>query len=165
MFTARTINLVSALICIGLLIGAYILQHFYNVIPCPLCLLQRFVYYALLLVLLIAGIHSPGRLGVRVYATISLIVAGLGIGLAGRQVYLQLLPKGTIETCLPGLTYMLKTMPLSKVITTMLKGSAECTSVSWSLFGISLAGWSLIWFVFFALVAAYLLWRPSAKEC
>ncbi|OGO90241.1 MAG: hypothetical protein A3F41_05580 [Coxiella sp. RIFCSPHIGHO2_12_FULL_44_14] len=164
MISARTVNLMSALVCICLLISAYILQHFYNVIPCPLCLLQRFVYYALLFSFLIAGMHAPSVVGVRVYATISFIIALLGAGLAGRQVYLQLLPAGTQDSCLPGMAYMLKTMPLSTVITTMLKGSPECTSVRWSFLGVSLAGWSLFWFVVFALVAVWLMIKPRLGE-
>ncbi len=161
--SARTINLVAALICVALLIGAYVLQHFYNVMPCPLCLLQRFFYYGLLIIFLLAGIHNPGSKGVRVYAVLSLLIALIGIGLSGRQVYLQLLPAGTTETCLPGLSYMLKTMPLSKVILTTLKGSAECASVDWRMFGITLAGWSFIWFLVFGAVSLWLLIKPNCS--
>ena len=43
-----------------------------------------------------------------------------------RHVWIQSQPKGEVPACGMGLNYMLETLPLTDVITKVLKGSGEC---------------------------------------
>jgi disulfide bond formation protein DsbB len=38
-------------------------------------------------------------------------------------------------------------IPLSQFVTTMLRGSGDCAQVTWRFLGLSMAGWTLIWYV------------------
>jgi len=58
---ARLFYMLPALACAGLLGFGYYLQYFDNQDPCPLCLVQRGFYYAVILVFGAAALHSPGR--------------------------------------------------------------------------------------------------------
>ncbi len=41
---------------------------------------------------------------------------------------------------------MLERFPFAQVIEKVLKGSGECAEVGWKFFGLSIAGWSLVFF-------------------
>jgi disulfide bond formation protein DsbB len=52
---------------------------------------------------------------------------------------------------------MIETFPLQRAIPMIFKGSGDCTKVDWTFLGGSIANWSFLWFVFFAMVALLLL--------
>ena len=100
-----------------------------------------------------------GVIGQRIYSALALIAAGVGVGIAGRHVWLQHLPPDQVPSCGPGLDYMRELMPLTSVIRKVLTGSGECARVDWTLFGLSMAEWGLVWFLLLALWAAWLTFR------
>ena len=57
----------------------------------------------------------------------------------------------------PGLDYLLDTLPLGEALVLALSGSGECAEVAWSLFSISIPGWTLIGFGLLAAGCAVLL--------
>jgi len=154
--TPRIGYIAGFLTCVGLLCFALYLQYFQQQDPCPLCILQRVVFLALMLVFLIAAIHGPGRVGGIVYGGVLFVVASTGAVIATRHVWLQHLPKDQVPACGPGLEYMFKNFPLSRALGKVLSGSGECAEVGWKFLGLSIAGWSLVWFLVFGLFAVYL---------
>ena len=144
------------LACAGLLGFAYYLQYYEYQDPCPLCILQRIAFMALAAIFLVAAVHGPGRTGAIVYGGLLSTAAGVGTALAARHVWLQNLPKDRIPECGPGLEYMLKKLPLTQALEKILAGSGECAEVGWTFLGLSIASWSLVWFVLFAGFALYL---------
>jgi disulfide bond formation protein DsbB len=149
--------------CAGLLGFALYLQYYDYQDPCPLCILQRIAFMALAAIFLVAALHGPARTGTIVYGGMLLLVAGIGAAIATRHVWLQNLPKGRIPECGPGLEYMLRKFPLTQALEKILAGSGECAEVGWKLLGLSIAGWSLVWFVLFAIFAIYLA-RAGMKQ-
>jgi disulfide bond formation protein DsbB len=142
--------------CAGLLGFAYYLQHYLYEDPCPLCILQRIAFMALAAIFLVAALHGPGRTGAIVYGGMLFVVAGIGAAIATRHVWLQNLPKDRIPECGPGLEYMLKKLPLTQALEKIFVGSGECAEVGWKFLGLSIAGWSLAWFLLFGIFAIYL---------
>lgn len=139
--------LAGFLTCAGLLGFGLYLQYFEYQNPCPLCLLQRIVFIALMAVFLVAALHGPGRLGSIIYGGMLFVTSGIGAAIATRHVWLQSLPKDLVPECGPGLEYMLHRFPLGHALEKILSGSGECAEVGWTFLGLSIAGWSLIWFV------------------
>ena len=75
-------------------------------------------------------------------------MAGLiGAGIASRHLWLQHLPPDQIPECGPGLDYMLEVFPLSETIRMAFTGSGECADIVWSFLGISMPGWTLLWYL------------------
>ena len=70
-----------------------------------------------------------------------------GAGLAARHVWLQSLPADQVPACGPGLSYMLEQFPLMRLLEKVLTGSGECAEAGWRFLGLTIAGWSLLWFV------------------
>jgi disulfide bond formation protein DsbB len=50
---------------------------------------------------------------------------------------------------------MLENFPLSQALKKLVSGSGECAAVDWTFLGLSIAEWSLAWFV---ILACYALW-------
>ena len=143
-------------VCAGLLGFALYLQYHDYQDPCPLCIVQRIAFMALAAIFLVAALHGPGRTGAIVYGGMLFLVAGIGAAIATRHVWLQNLPKDRIPECGPGLGYMLKKLPLTQALEKILMGSGECAEVGWKFLGLSIAGWSLAWFVLLGAFAVYL---------
>lgn len=164
-FVRRFGFLLGAAICATLIGFALYLQYVVGEDPCPLCMLQRIGFILLGTVFLIAGIHRPRTTGNAVYAVILVIFAIAGGAVAGRHVWLQSLPKHLVPECGPGLDYILSRFPLGKAIDLVLRGSGECTEKGWTFLGLTIAGWSLLWFVLLgvlAIVIALRRMRPRA---
>lgn len=131
----------------GLIGFALYLQYYEYQNPCPLCIMQRVVFIALMIAFLIAALHGPRKTGAVVYSTLLVLIALVGAGIAGRHVWLQHLPKDQVPACGPGLSYILERFPLANALEKIFKGSGECAEVGWRLMGLSVAEWSLVWFV------------------
>lgn len=150
---------IGLLVCAGLLAFALYLQYFEHQEPCPLCILQRVAFIAMMAVFAIAALHGPRRGGAIVYSTLLFMFAAAGAAVAGRQVWLQHLPASRVPACGPGLEYMLERFPLSEALRRIFAGSGECAEAGWKFLGLSIAGWSLVWFVLLALFAVFVAMR------
>jgi disulfide bond formation protein DsbB len=144
--------LLGFFVCVGLMGYALYLQYVEGIEPCPLCMLQRICVTAMGVVFLIAASHNPGRAGAGVYALLQLLFGGAGTAIAARQVWLQSLPKDQVPACGMGLDYMLETLPFTDVLRNVLEGSGECAEKGWELLHLSIAGWTLVFFI--AMIAA-----------
>jgi disulfide bond formation protein DsbB len=156
--------LAGFLVCAGLLAFALYLQHFEFQEPCPLCILQRVAFIALMVIFLVAALHGPGRIGGFVYGGLLFLVAGIGAAVAARHVWLQHLPKNQVPECGPGLEYMLQKFPLSRALDKILSGSGECAEAGWSFLGLTIAGWSLVWLVILGVFSVWLAWLGTRRE-
>lgn len=161
--TNRVFAAVGAL-CAAFMGYALYAEHVLGLEPCPLCMLQRGAMLLVLAVCIVACLHNPrSRLGWVVYGTLGFLAAGLGTAIAGRHVWLQNLPPEQVPACAPSLDYMLEVFPYGEMLRTILMTSGECAEIDWAFLGLSMPGWTLIWFVLFALVLGFGGWsaRPQ----
>jgi disulfide bond formation protein DsbB len=150
--TFRVGAALGALACALLLAFGYYLQYVQGLDPCPLCLVQRGFFYAVLAVLVVGAIHGSKK---AIYGTVAALFAAGGAAAAGRQVWLQHLPPDKVPQCGPDLYFMLENFPLSRTLKTLVSGTGECAVVDWTFLRLSIAEWSLIWF---AALFCYTLW-------
>ena len=150
----RAAYFLGFLACAALMGFALYLQYAMGLEPCPLCVFQRVAMIATGVVFLVAALHNPGRRGAAFYGVLTLIAAGIGAGLAAWQVWIQGQPKGSVPSCGMGLDYMLDTLPLTDVISRVLKGSGECAEQGWVFLGLAIPSWTFVFFV--AMIAAAL---------
>jgi len=135
------------LVCAVLLAFAYYLQYVEHQEPCPLCILQRVAFLDMMVVFGVAALHAPLRRGAIVYSGLLFVMAAMGAAIAGRQVWLQHLPPDKVPACGPGLEYMLERFPLGEALQKVFAGSGECAEAGWRFLGLTIAGWSLVWFL------------------
>ena len=160
---SRQLFTLAALACAALLGYGFFLQYAKGLEPCPLCLVQRGFFFAAMLVLLAGALHGPRATGTKVYAGLAFLFAAGGAAVATRQVWLQHLPADKVPQCGPDLYFMLENFPLAQTLKKLITGTGECAAVDWTFLGLSIAEWSLAWFVGLALYAAWLALRRDAR--
>jgi len=155
-FSNRIIYLAVFLACTGLLAAAYYFEYALYMDPCPLCIMQRIAVFMVGIAGLLGFLLGHNQVARIATAVIMSLGALLGIGVAARHVWIQSLPADQVPTCGPSLEYMVDTLPWAEVLTVMLRGNGNCADAHWSLFGLSMPQWVLVWFVGFTVVGIYL---------
>jgi len=147
--TRRTGNWLGFLACAVALGGAFYTQYVLDFQPCHLCIFQRVTVAAMGIAFLMAALHSQGRLRGAIYSVL-IGVTGLATMItAGRHVWIQMQPPGSVASCGADLKFMLEVFPLTDVIMKVFKASGECAQVDFTVLGLSMPAWVFI----FALVA------------
>jgi len=156
--------LLGFLVCAGLLGFAVFTQLKMGLEPCPLCIYQRIAFAALGIVFLLGALHGPLARGARAsYGVLGLVATAVGAGIAGRHVYVQMLPKDMGSSCGPPLSFLSQTMGPLEVFRTVLTGTGDCGNIDWQFLGLSMPMWSLVWFVLLALWALYAGFRRNPR--
>ena len=157
----RAANLAGFLACAALMAYAFYAERVLGFEPCPLCMFQRVGVVILGAVFLLAALHHPKSLGgARAYAFLIALAAAFPAYVAGRHVYIQGLPPGSVPACGASLDYMVEVFPLMTVIKKVLFGAGECQKIDWSFLGLSMPAWVLM-----AVVAlgAYGVWANARR--
>lgn len=157
----RIIHSFGFFICLSLIATAFYMQYVLELEPCPLCMMQRLIIYAVALVFIIAWFHNPQTSGQRWYATLITLISLAGAGFASRQLWLQSLPADQVPACGPSFDYMVDVLPWTELLTTMMRGTGDCAKVQWTFLTLSIPGWTLIAFLFLA-VLGLILWRKRS---
>jgi disulfide bond formation protein DsbB len=147
----RRIWLSILLVCAGLLSFGMYLQHVVGLVPCPMCIVQRYVMVLMGLVALL-GVIFPSRNVCLPVGGGLVLLAGGGAYVAARQSWLQWYPP-EFATCGRDFYGMIETFPLQRAIPMIFKGSGDCTKVDWTFLGGSIANWSFVAFVGLGLLA------------
>ncbi|HLD17087.1 MAG TPA: disulfide bond formation protein B [Coxiellaceae bacterium] len=158
MMTKRRYFIVGFLFCLLALAGGFYLEHVFNFVPCALCVLQRVCLIVVALVFLSGSFRAPNQSSfLPLTAWVFSLAGGL---LALRQVWLEHHLSGVNEgACLPGMTFLFKTLPFHKALWEAVKGSNECAQIHGTLFGLTLPTWSLGAFILLLLLSLRLLSR------
>lgn len=160
-FSPRLMYLYAFLLIVAMLGLGFYLQFEEGINPCPLCILQR-VTLAVMGIVFFFGILLAGKKCCRIgIGLLSFLISLVGIFLAGRQVWLQHLPANQSGDCGVSLQYMLQVLPLHEVAKKIFEGTAECSRVDWSFVGLSMAEWTLVWFV---VLGGFSLWQAFRNK-
>lgn len=122
---------------------AFYAQIGLDLVPCHLCIFQRFTLGALGIAFLVAAfISRPGWRGTGCAALIAL--TGLAtIATAGRHLWIQMQPAGSVPACGADLAFMVDVFPLTEVLLKVFRAGGECATVDWSFLGLSMPAWVL----------------------
>ena len=144
MVSRRAGNWLGAGTCAVALGFAFYSQYGLGFVPCHLCIFQRVTMAALGVAFVLAALASrPGRRGA-VFAVL-IALAGLAtIATAGRHVWIQAQPEGSVAACGADLEFMLDVFPLTEVILKVFKAGGECAKVDWTFLGLSMPAWVLV---------------------
>jgi disulfide bond formation protein DsbB len=149
----RTGYLIGFLKCFALVGLALWIQTKYNLEPCPLCISQRIVFMALgVLFLIAASIPNFPRL----FATLQVLTALGGAGVAIRHWWIQAHRESMVADCGVGFDYMFENFPLEKALTLVFRGTGDCAAIDWTFLGLTIPQLSLIAFIGFGVFALYL---------
>ena len=151
--TIRNTYIVAFLVITFLLATGFYLQYVDGFIPCPLCILQRFSFALLWLFFLIGAVLYSKRWLRMSVDVLCVIVSIAGIVFAGRQIYLQKFPSPDGGECGVSIQYMMQVLPITEVLQKIFAGSAECTQRGWEFLYLTMAEWTLLWFIAFLILS------------
>jgi disulfide bond formation protein DsbB len=140
---------------------AFFFQYVMELEPCALCMLQRVMVVGAGIFSLVAAIHNPATLGIRIYGGVVILFSALGGGIAIRQLWLQSLPPDQVPACAPSLDYMMDVFPLLDVLEMILTADGSCAEVLWTFMGLSIPGWTLVGFIGLLLIGVFQVARPK----
>lgn len=130
--------------------SSYYLEYYLELIPCPLCIMQRVCLFILTLIYFIS--YFSKNWSYRFVMMVTAICFSLsGIFFSSRQVWLQYFASSS-ASCGPGFNFMLSYMPFKQIMYALFWGSGDCTKVDTTILGASLASWALLSFLFFSVV-------------
>lgn len=165
MSARRRINFAGFAACLAMLGYAFYAERVLGLEPCPLCMFQRVGVVLLGLAFLVAALHDPtSRGGARFHAVLIGLVAAFPAYVAGRHVYIQSLPAGSVPSCGATLDFMLEAFPLLTVVRKVLTGGGECAKIDWRLLGLSMPAWVLIAVLLLGVGGVLLNWRNQARK-
>lgn len=141
----------------GLLLTSIYLQFYDGFEPCPLCSLQRMAFVMLGICYFLGLLCYKINFTRILFSLLALLSSIIGLGLAGRQIWLQHFPSSAGTECGVSLQYMLQALPFNEAAQRIFQGTAECATRGWEFLSLNMAEWSLLWFVYFFLLSAYLV--------
>lgn len=143
----RNMSLIAFFLASLLVVGSYYFQHALSLRPCLLCTIQRGVFIALAFVFFLAFIYQFFLRTIRSYSVVTALLSLVGAAAASRQIWLQSLPPQPNELCVPGVSFLFHQLPFLDAVKILFSASQECGRVDWSFLHLSLAGWSLVFFI------------------
>ncbi len=157
---AKPLLLLVALACVAMLgVGLY-LQLALEMLPCPLCILQRYAFAAVALICLVT-LALPAA-GVRIGDALGAIAALTGAGIAIRHLWVKAHP--TISCGIDPLETSLNKVFFAQWLPALFQADGLCTTEYDPILGLSIPQWALVWFVIFALVTAFVAWRARRSS-
>ena len=146
------------LVTVAILSSAYSAQYIGGLRPCILCLYERipwFITGALMLVTILMQFSGPARRSILLIAALVMLAgAGLGGYHVGVEQEIFQPPTTCSATTTPNTLNELKALLQTSM-------PPRCDEISWSLFGISLAGFNAI--ASFAMALAALIGRRTSR--
>ena len=152
MTTSRKLLLSIAFACFGLLAVALYLQHGMDMLPCPLCVIQRYLFLAVALGCLIGAAGKP-----KAGAGIALLGALGGLGVAGKHLYILAHPG--LSCGIDPLETALNKVFTAQYLPFLLKADGLCEDATAPFFGLSIPQWSMLGFAVFTLALVWILLR------
>ena len=152
MIHTRSLLLSIALACFGLIGVALYLQIGLDMLPCPLCVIQRYLFIAIGICCLV-GAYSKPKLG----TGLALAAALGGLYTAGKHLYILANPG--LSCGIDPVETFLNKIPTATYLPFLFRADGLCEDALAPWFGLSIPQWSFLWFALFTLALAWVLIR------
>ncbi len=144
---AKPAIVLVALISLALLAVGLYMQLILDMLPCPLCIVQRYAF-ALTALLCLITISLPTNY-LRAGAASASLASLAGAGIAIRHLWVKAHP--TISCGIDALEVALNKLVFANWLPTLFQADGLCTTEYEPILGLSIPAWALIWFAIFAL--------------
>lgn len=149
----RTLFLAIAATCFALIGVALYLQHVKDMLPCPLCVIQRYAFLAAGIFSLAAAFANKPK----PWAALGLLGALGGLGTVGKHLYVLANPG--FSCGIDPMETFLNKIPSAELMPWLLRADGLCEDARDTLFGLSIPQWSGVWFVIVVAALLYALAR------
>ncbi|MCC6070216.1 disulfide bond formation protein B [Massilia sp. GCM10020059] len=151
----RTLLLAVAATCFALVGFALYLQHAKDMLPCPLCVIQRYAFLAAGIFSLVAALANKPK----VWTVLAAAGALTGIGYVAKHLYVLANPG--FSCGIDPMETFLNKIPTAEVMPWLFRADGLCEDARDTLFGLSIPQWSGVWFVIITIALLFALVRRS----
>jgi len=152
---SRKILLLIAAVSLALVGAALYLQHAKDMLPCPLCIIQRYLFLGVAIFSLIGAFASK----VKVWTGVALLSALGGLGVAGKHLYVLAHPG--FSCGIDPMETVLNRIPTATLLPYMFRADGLCEAALDDVLGLSVPQWSALWFVILGLSLVWVLVRRA----
>ena len=157
MTNTRPALLAIAVISLLLVGVALYLQHVRDMLPCPLCVIQRYLFIGIAIFSLVGASMKNPKIG-----TVLALLCGIGgLGVAGKHLYVLANPG--FSCGIDPMTTALNKIPTATMLPWLFKADGFCEAATDNVLGLNVPQWSALWFVILTVSLAWLLIRRRAR--
>jgi len=151
MKNSKPLLLAIAVACIALLGAGLYLQFVKEMLPCPLCVIQRYAFAVLAIICLITALLPRGA--TQIGSFFGLLAALAGAGVAGWHLWVKANPG--VSCGIDPLETAINKVPTAQYLPFLFKADGFCSTDYAPILGLSIPQWSLAWFSAFALALGW----------
>jgi protein dithiol:quinone oxidoreductase len=149
----RWIDLLTFFLCVLVLATAVYLQYKLGIVPCPLCIIQRFIITLLGLLFLMGALFNFEAVTRCFLHTLTFLFAVAGAVVASRQLWLEHFPSDQLISCQAAIAQYSTSIYFHKIIELFFQGTSNCGSGTGRFLNLSIPGWTLIIFIILAAIS------------
>ena len=153
--SVKSVLYTVAFAALALLGVALYLQFAENMLPCPLCIMQRYGFAAVALICIVTALLTPRTR--KAGAALGSLAALIGGGIASWHLWIKAHP--AVSCGIDPLETSLNKIFTAQWLPFLFKADGLCTADYDPILGLSIPQWSLAWFIIFALVLGWLALR------
>lgn len=157
------LNLLGFVVCAALMGYAYYAQVGLLLEPCNMCILQRFAISALGVGFLLSYVFALPKPYQSLWGLILLVLSAAAMALSLRQVWMQAQPLGSLPSCGADVFALINMLSFKDAVLTVWNGGGECQAITWSLLGLSMAGWVFLFSFALAVLIVVAHWPVRLK--
>jgi len=152
---SRKILLLIAVVSLALVGAALYLQHAKDMLPCPLCIIQRYLFLGVAIFSLVGAFADK----VKVWTGVALLSALGGLGVAGKHLYVLAHPG--FSCGIDPMETVLNKIPTATLLPYVFRADGLCEAALDDVLGLSVPQWSALWFVILGLALVWVLARRA----
>jgi disulfide bond formation protein DsbB len=147
--SSRNALLLIAAVSLLLVGAALYLQHARDMLPCPLCVIQRYLFLGVAVFSLIGAFANK----IKAFAALALLCALGGLGTVAKHLYVLAHPG--FSCGIDPMETMLNKIPTATLLPWLFRADGLCEAAQDTMLGLNVPQWSAVWFV---ILAASLVW-------
>jgi disulfide bond formation protein DsbB len=155
MSSSRNLLLAIAAVSLALIGAALYLQHAMGLQPCPLCVIQRYLYLGIAIFSLIGAFAHKIKTG----AGLALLCALGGLGFVGKHLYVLAHPG--FSCGIDPMETTLNKIPTATLLPGLFRADGLCEAAQETVFGLNVPQWSAVWFTILTLALVWVLVRRA----
>ena len=147
--SSRNVLLLIAAVSIALVGAALYLQHAKDMLPCPLCVIQRYLFLGVAVFSLVGAFANK----IKAFGTLALLCALGGLGTVAKHLYVLAHPG--FSCGIDPMETMLNKIPTATLLPWLFRADGLCEAAQDTVLGLNVPQWSAVWFV---ILTAGLVW-------
>jgi disulfide bond formation protein DsbB len=151
----RNALLLIAAVSLALVGAALYLQHAKDMLPCPLCVIQRYLFLGVAIFSLIGAFANK----IKAFGALALLCALGGLGVVAKHLYVLAHPG--FSCGIDPMETMLNKIPTATMLPWLFRADGLCEAAQETVLGLNVPQWSAVWFTLLTLSLVWVLVRRA----